>query len=257
MVEVIVCIIAGLLAGFGTGFAGLSAAVFIAPMLITFLNMNSFTAIGIALASDVLASAVSALTYYKNKNTSLKKILPLMLAVFSFAIVGTIISHLFTNLSAGESIMGWWLIVAMLLLGIKLLFRPADNKKENNGMLKLSATLIMIIGGCYIGFVCGFQGTGGGLMMLFVLNILLSMDYKKAVGNSVCIMSVTALIGAVSHFSIQGLPDIVPLTICVVFTLLGATIAAYIANKINPIILKRLTGGLMTSASIIMLVTKI
>lgn len=45
-----------LLAGFGTGLAGLSAAAVISPMLITFLNINAYEAVGITLASDILAS---------------------------------------------------------------------------------------------------------------------------------------------------------------------------------------------------------
>lgn len=63
---------AGMGAGLGTGFAGMSAAAVISPMLITFLDMDPYTAVGIALASDVLASAVSAYTYGR-KRTSISK----------------------------------------------------------------------------------------------------------------------------------------------------------------------------------------
>jgi len=66
-ITVVVCIIAGAAAGLGTGFAGMSAAVAISPMLITFLDMDAYEAVGIALASDILASAISAWTYYKTK----------------------------------------------------------------------------------------------------------------------------------------------------------------------------------------------
>ena len=72
MITLLVCLIAGLGAGLGTGLAGLSAAAVISPMLIAFLNMPAYEAIGIALASDVLASAVSSYTYYKNKNIDIK-----------------------------------------------------------------------------------------------------------------------------------------------------------------------------------------
>ena len=71
--EFIVYIIAGLGAGIGTGLAGLSAAAVISPMLITFLGFPAYEAVGIALASDVLASAASAYTYGKNKNIDLWK----------------------------------------------------------------------------------------------------------------------------------------------------------------------------------------
>ncbi len=55
---VIVCIISGIAAGVGTGFTGLSAATVIAPMLISFLGCPWYEAVGIGLASDVLAAAV-------------------------------------------------------------------------------------------------------------------------------------------------------------------------------------------------------
>ena len=39
--KIIVCLIAGAGAGFGTGLAGMSAAAVIAPMLVTFLQVKS------------------------------------------------------------------------------------------------------------------------------------------------------------------------------------------------------------------------
>jgi uncharacterized membrane protein len=70
--EILVCFFAGMGAGLGTGFAGMSAAAVITPMLVTFLGMEPYAAVGIALASDVLASAVSAYTYKKNGNLDIK-----------------------------------------------------------------------------------------------------------------------------------------------------------------------------------------
>ena len=255
MTEIIVCICAGLLAGVGTGFAGLSAAVFIAPMLTTLLGVDSFSAVGVALASDVLASAVSALNYTRKGNTELKKIIPLLAAVLAAAILGTAASHLLTGFSLGEQVMSWWLLLAMLALGGKLLLFPA--KSSGSAPARVSRLLIMLLGGCYIGFVCGFQGTGGGLMLLFTLNILLGMDFKKSVGSSVCIMSATALIGALSHFSIRGMADTKQLLLCMLFTLFGADIASIAANRMDQTLLKRLTGGLMTFTALGMLAIKL
>ncbi len=68
LTKIIVCFIAGIGAGLGTGFAGMSAAAVISPVLITMLGMPAYEAVGIALASDVLASAVSAYTYGDRKS---------------------------------------------------------------------------------------------------------------------------------------------------------------------------------------------
>ena len=53
-IKLLVCLVAGMGAGIGTGLSGLSAAAIISPMLITFLGIDSYMAVGIALASDVL-----------------------------------------------------------------------------------------------------------------------------------------------------------------------------------------------------------
>ena len=86
LLTVIVTFFAGMGAGLGTGFAGMSAAAVISPMLITFLGMDPYMAVGIALSSDVLASAVSAYTYGKNKNLDVKNGLIMMVTVLLFTI---------------------------------------------------------------------------------------------------------------------------------------------------------------------------
>lgn len=76
LVKILVCFLAGAGAGIGTGFAGMSAAAVIGPMLMTFLGVPAYQAVGIGLASDVLASATSAWTYKKHKNLDVKNSLP-------------------------------------------------------------------------------------------------------------------------------------------------------------------------------------
>ena len=87
---IIVTFFAGMGAGLGTGFAGMSAAAVISPILITFLGIDPYMAVGIALSSDVLASAVSAYTYGKNKNLDIKNGLIMMITVLIFTVVAAI-----------------------------------------------------------------------------------------------------------------------------------------------------------------------
>ena len=82
-------------------------------------------------------------------------------------------------------------------------------------------------------------------MMLLVLTSVLGYELKTAVGTSVFIMSATALTGAVSHFAIGGFPDLLPLILCVLSTLLFAQLAALIANRAQPKVLNRATGVLL------------
>lgn len=245
----IVCFIAGIGAGLGTGFAGMSAAAVISPMLITFLDMPAYQAVGIALASDVLASAVSAYTYGKNKNLDIKNGIIMMITVLVFTLVGSWISSLVPS-----NAMGGFSVFMTLLLGIKFIVRPVMTTKESMANVSTQKRIIQsILCGILIGFICGFVGAGGGMMMLLILTSVLGYELKTAVGTSVFIMSFTALTGAISHFAIGGAPDISSLLFCVLSTLFWAQIAARFANKAKPITLNRATGIVLSILGIVII----
>ena len=119
LITIIVTFLAGMGAGLGTGFAGMSAATVITPMLVTFLGVDPYMAVGIALSSDVLASAVSSYTYGKNKNLDIKNGLIMMVTVLIFTVVGSYISSLIPS-----NIMGNFSVFMTFLLGIKFIVKP-------------------------------------------------------------------------------------------------------------------------------------
>ena len=125
MIKVIICMIAGLGAGLGTGFAGMSAAAVISPMLITFLGIDPYMAVGIALASDVLASAASAVTYGKNKNIDIKNGIIMMISVLCFTTVGSYVASI-----VPKTTMGSFSVFMTLLLGIKFIIKPVVEPKK-------------------------------------------------------------------------------------------------------------------------------
>ena len=211
-------------------------------MLISFLGMPAYEAVGIALASDVLASAISAYTYGKNKNLDIKNGIVMMITVLIFTLVGSWISSLVPN-----SAMGGFSTFMTLLLGIKFIVRPVMTTKESMGAVDPKKRFLQsIVCGILIGFICGFIGAGGGMMMLLILTSVLGYELKTAVGTSVFIMTFTALTGALSHFAIGGAPDVWALIFCIASTLLWARVAAKFANKAKPITLNRATGVVLT-----------
>ena len=247
--KIIITFFAGMGAGLGTGFAGLSAAVVISPILINFMHMDPYMAVGIALASDVLASAVSAYTYGKNKNLDIKNGLVMMASVLAFTVVGSYVSSLVPSATMGN-----FSVFMTFLLGIKFILKPVMVTKEAMQNVSPQKRLVQsLVCGMMIGFICGFVGAGGGMMMLLILTSVLGYELKTAVGTSVFIMTFTALTGAVSHFSIGGAPDIPVLVLCVVFTFLWARIAAVFANKAEPKTLNRATGAVLVILGIVVM----
>lgn len=238
MYKLLICFIAGIGAGLGTGFAGMSAAAVISPMLITFLGLPAYEAVGIALASDVLASAVSAYTYGKNRNLDIKNGIVMMISVLMFTLFGSWIASLVPNTT-----MGSFSVFMTLLLGIKFIVKPVMTTKESMNQVSRKKRIIQsVVCGIVVGFICGFIGAGGGMMMLLILTSVLGYELKTAVGTSVFIMTFTAFTGAVSHFTIGGMPDLWCLILCIASTLLWARVAARFANKASAVTLNRATG---------------
>lgn len=249
LVKILVTFFAGMGAGLGTGFAGMSAAAVISPILITFLGMEPYMAVGIALSSDVLASGVSAYIYGKNKNLDIKNGLIMMLSVLAFTVVGSYVSSLLP-----AATMGNFSVFMTFLLGIKFIIRPVMTTKESMESVSAKKRFVQsIVCGMVIGFICGFVGAGGGMMMLLILTSVLGYELKTAVGTSVFIMTFTAFTGALSHFAIGGIPDLVTWILCIIFTLMWARVAAVFANAATPKTLNRITGVILVVLGVVVM----
>ena len=186
----------------------------------------------------MLASAVSAYTYGKNKNLDIRNGMVMMSMVLLFTLIGSWVASLLPN-----STMGSFSVFMTLLLGIKFIVKPVMTTKESMNAVSVKKRIVQsVISGIIVGFICGFIGAGGGMMMLLILTGVLGYELKTAVGTSVFIMTFTALTGAISHFAIGGMPDLWCLLFCVASTLLWARIAAKFANKASAVTLNRATG---------------
>jgi uncharacterized membrane protein YfcA len=248
--DYIIYMVAGLVAGILTGLVGLSAAVIIAPIFATFLGMDPYIAIGIALASDVFASGFGAVTYYSHKNIDLKRASILTSIVVFSTIIASILSYYFSRTTLHSSIN-----IFVFILGLRFLVFPVSSGKKSI-IQKLSKSMIIqtIIWGSIIGFISGFFGSGGGLSILAFLTMVLHYDIKKGVGTSLFVMTFTAFIAALVHIIIGG-TFLIPLVITAVFATLGSIGASYFANRINEVVLSRVVGSFLLLNGIALILT--
>ena len=243
----IVYVIAGLGAGIVTGLAGLSAAVVITPLLVSLCHWKGYDAVTVALASDVLASLLLAYTYYKNRNIDVKRGLLVTLTAFLGTVVGSWCGYLFSQ--AQPDGLGYLSMLTTVFLGIKFLIKPMTSGSDaavalNDQAAKRKTGLAMLLG-CLIGWVCGFTGSGGGVLMLTVFTLVLGYNLKIAVGTSTMIMTIVALTGAISHISMGA--QIYPLPMCIVILscLVGAVVSARFANRCEMKRLNRIVGAVL------------
>ena len=232
MVLYIIYILAGLGAGVVTGLAGLSAAVVITPLLTSLCGWASYDAVTVALAADVLASMLTAYTYYKNKNIDLKNGVFVAITAFLGTVVGSYSGYLFSQSQPDG--LGYISMATTIFLGIKFLLRPVtkgNDAKEGSVDIGVKKRALAMFLGCGIGWVCGFTGSGGGVLMLTVFTIVLGYNLKVAVGTSTMIMTLVALIGTISHFSMGASIQVIPMLVVIICCVVAAYVSAKFANK--------------------------
>ena len=258
--EYIWYILAALGAGIGTGLAGLSAATVMVPILIVLCpsfsgETGAYQATAIALASDILGSAVTTTTYAKHKNIDLKRGWIMLTCILTMSTVGSYVAWL-----AGNVVLGSFTLFLTFFIGIRFLVKP-DTSRENTvdrgEKLDLKGVVISLFFGLTIGFGTGFVGTGGGMMMLVVFTAFLGMELKTAVGTSTFIMTFTALIASISHIIIH--PAIVlkrwdVLLICIVVATAASLVSARFANRVKNRTVGLVTGVVLTVLGAAMLI---
>ncbi|MBR0463658.1 MAG: TSUP family transporter [Clostridia bacterium] len=253
-------IIAALGAGIGTGFAGLSAATVMVPILIVLCpsfsgETGAYQATAIALASDILGSAVTTYTYAKHKNIDLKRSRIMMICILTMCTVGSYVAFI-----VGNVVLGGFTLFLTFCIGIRFLVKPDTSRKEQAAKgetLDWKSVAWSLFWGLSIGFGTGFVGTGGGMMMLIVFTVFLGMELKTAVGTSTFIMTFTALIASVSHILIH--PAIVlekwdVMMICITVATSASLISAQFANRVKNRTVGLLTGAVLTVLGAAMLI---
>ncbi len=263
---IILLIIAGGGAGVVTGLAGASAATVVTPLLLTFSTIDPYTAVAIALITDVFASFFSFLTYKKNGNINMKDGMYLTITACIGAAIGSYISSFMgDSLGVLGGFMTFILGLNFLYKGMKLRKNPVDPEAEankpKNKLSEMNPVLMSSVLGLLLGLVCGVVGAGGGLMILFVLTTVLNYDTKTAIGTSVLIMTFTALTGGLSHIAHMEDIHVVALTAGLAITsisgVIGAKVAAAFANKTTEDVLLMIVGGTFTALTGLMVVVKL
>ena len=247
--EYIWLVIASIGAGVGTGLAGLSAATVMVPILIVLCpsfagETGAYQATAIALASDILGSAVTTITYAKHKHIDLKRGWIMLVCILTMCTVGSYVAWL-----AGNVVLGNFTLFLTFCIGIRFLVKPDTSREDTvdkGAKLDIKGVIISLFFGLTIGFGTGFVGTGGGMMMLVVFTAFLGMELKTAVGTSTFIMTFTALIASITHIAIH--PAIVlerwdALLICIAVATVSSLLSARFANRV-----KNRTVGLVTGA---------
>jgi uncharacterized membrane protein YfcA len=257
----VLILIIGCGAGIVTGLIGASGVMVVVPALVI-LGYTTADAIGASLFIDTIASLVVAWTYYKNKNLNLKNSIWIALGSVAGAQLGSFISPNIPEigLNSGFSIFLFVSAVIFFVKGAKTTTPTSENSdtKNNSPILKFLRTNVVFSGlllGLLVGIISGLLGAGGGVLILLILVFVMQYSMHEGIGTSTLIMAFTAASGAIGHALSSNLP-LNAATIGAIGTLLGGSIAAKFANKVNEKVLSKIVGGLFALLAIIMFLSQ-
>ena len=112
---------------------------------------------------------------------------------------------------------------------------------------------LLILLGVGVGFINGFLGAGGGMLLVPLIVILLQMPTKVAHATAILIiLPVCVVSGAV--YILNGAFDFKVFMPCLIGTMLGGVIGTKILSKLKNDIITAIFSGVMIFAGAIMIV---
>jgi uncharacterized protein len=110
--------------------------------------------------------------------------------------------------------------------------------------------------GILTGFITGFVGAGGGFIIVPVLIFFLRLNFKKAIGTSLCIISINSLVGFTGNLGEQHIDWLFLLSISAI-SILGILIGSRLSVKMPSKKLKPAFGWFTLTVGVLMLVKEL
>ncbi len=249
MFELLILILSGLGAGFVTGLIAMSATNIVMPLLVIFLGYNPYMAVGLSLGIDVFASSSAGVVFGRKGKVEWKPALLIAGASLFGIIVGSYWSFLVLPeyltflVGIGISIVGF----DFVRKGALKLERPKGTK-----LLGDYKKLSIVLGSLAIGLISGLFGGGGGLMIVILLISIFHFNIHRAIGTSIVTMIFIAFLGSMFHYINMDF-SLLDLALAGSFAAVSAYITARYTTKLNHFFLKKLSGLVIFSLGIIML----
>jgi hypothetical protein len=191
MVKALEAFVIGLLAGGISGALGIGGAVLSTPGIRVFLHTPAIIAVGTTLPVIIPTTLTSVLwTYSRKRLIDYRLTVTAAPAGGAFAILGA---------WASDRVPGEILLILTAILMLTFAYRMYPRKRATSAALLDPSVKLFVVVGALSGFLAGFLGVGGGIVLVPVFTELLRMPVHRAVGTSLAIVTAQAVPGSVVH----------------------------------------------------------
>jgi uncharacterized membrane protein YfcA len=242
--------IAFLIIGLILGLIGGGGSILGVPVLVYIMGYSADEATSYSLFIVGTTSLIGAIAYLKKGDISVEAILQFALA--SLTTVFCVRRFLMPNIPAIINFSGFEIskhTLIMIVFSILILSSSISmiKKKKYNRINEVKwdefakspmGLPFVILLGIFVGFITGFVGAGGGFIIVPVLIFFLRLNFKKAIGTSLCIIALNSLIGFTGNIGHQSINWVFLLSIssiCIGGILLGSLLSTKVSSqKLRP-----------------------
>ena len=126
---------------------------------------------------------------------------------------------------------------------------------NTRGMNKnLKVVLISISAGLFVGFVNGFLGAGGGMLLVPILTLFLKMESKLAHATAVFVIAPICLISGLTYV-FKGVVDFKILLPVAIGTVIGGVAGTFLLKKLKSDVINIIFWCVMIFSGVWILVT--
>jgi len=235
-----------LVAGSLGSMLGLGGGFFIIPALVLILGLPMHEAVSLSLASISGIAFSSFLTYARNKVIDFK----LGVSLEIFTVLGAIIgSTLAIRLSSKflEVLFG----IILIYVSFRMIRAPTKYKEYRSFERKKFP--FACISSLLAGLIAGMIGIGGGVLKVPIMNLILDVPIRTAIGTSEFMIMVTSFTATV-NYHLQGVGKIYYELFGIAGGLLGGQLGSRTGLKLKSLLLKKLFASVLLCFSVLMIV---
>ncbi|MGH7725152.1 MAG: sulfite exporter TauE/SafE family protein [Candidatus Eiseniibacteriota bacterium] len=218
-------ILVGIAGGLSSGLLGIGGGTVMVPLLTHFLHLEQRRAQGTSLAILIFTALAAALTYRAAGPVDLVRAGWLALGAVAAAALGAQATARFSNAALQRAFGAF-----MILVGLRLFLTgiPEGAWLDRPGPVGIAWDLAT---GFVVGWLSGFLGVGGGVVLVPILTLLFGLPQIEAQGVSLFMIIPTSIVGAWSHWRLGNVERRIVLPTALAS--IGAAVAgAAIANRL-------------------------
>jgi len=262
MLEVLLPIF-GFLIGTVAALTGIGGGVFIVPLLTLLYAFTPANAIGTSLTTIIFTAIAATLNYSRQKRIYYKIGLVLAITTAPGAVLGAYLTTIIPARQLGL-IFGFFLIFVASRMAIDRYYfrskRPDKGKTGRSAPVYSESELLeslprLLLGATlsfFGGLASGLLGIGGGVLVVPIMTLVMSMPMHAATATSMFTMTFTSISGVTEHYLAKNISPEYALSLAL-GTVLGAQLGAYTSKKFSAKLLHIIFGTIMVVVGIQMI----